>query len=496
MKHSIYFRNFLTTAGIVLASFFILGSVFFVWSYRLVMSEKRETMMATANEVEKTISAFSWEWELEGFVVRITLSAVSNTTGFDIIVVDTDGVVISCSDSEIIICEHIGKTVPQDVLSVLNAGSSFSKNTNLGGVYNEKRYVVGLPLTQEIPGNKERIIGYVFLSSESETMAEIWRQFTGIFILISMIVLFLTFFISLITTKKQAEPINEMARAAHRFARGDFTVRVENPCRQDEIGELTDAFNTMADSLERSEKLRREFIANVSHELKTPMTIISGFSDGILDGTIPQESQRKYLEVISSETRRLSRLVRSMLDMSHIQSTDAAVLLRSSFDISEVIRLALLSLGSKIDAKGLDVEAELPEEPVKTRGDKDSITQVVYNLIDNAIKFAEQGSVIKLSLWKQSGKAYVSVENRGETIPEEEMPLIFDRFHKTDRSRSENRDGVGLGLYIVKTILDNHNEDIFVTSVNGITKFVFTLTIAGTKHQDNKENMQRQQENN
>jgi signal transduction histidine kinase len=493
MKHSIYFRNFLTTAGIVVASFFILGSVFFFWSYRLIMSEKRETMMSTANEVVKSISAFSWEWALDGFEVRITLSAVSTITGFDILVADTDGVVISCSDPEPF-CEHYGKVVPQTVLAGLNTGSSFSTNTDLGGVYSDIRYIVGMPLTQG-PGSAGRIIGYVFLSSESETMAEIWRQFTGIFILISMIVLFLTFFISLITTKKQAEPINEMARAAHRFARGDFSVRVENPGREDEIGELTDAFNTMADSLERSEKLRREFIANVSHELKTPMTIISGFSDGILDGTIPQENQRKYLEVISSETRRLSRLVRSMLDMSHIQSTSTSVLLRSSFDISEVIRLALLSLGSKIDNKRLDVEAELPEEAVKTRGDKDSITQVVYNLIDNAIKFAEPSSVIKLSLWKQGGKAYVSVENKGETIPEEEMPLIFDRFHKTDRSRSENRDGVGLGLYIVKTILDNHNEDIFVTSVNGVTKFVFTLSIAGTKHQDSKENTQRQQEN-
>lgn len=493
MKHSIYFRNFCTTAGIVLASFFILGSVFFYWSYRLVMNEKRETMMITANQVVKSISAFSWEWELEGPVVRIMLSTVSNITGFDIVVTDKNGVVISCSDPEPF-CEHYGRVVPKTVLSDLNIGSRFSTNTDLAGVYNDMRYVVGMPLTQGADQDG-RIFGYVFLSSESKTMAEIWRQFTGIFILISMIVLFLTFFISLITTKKQAEPINEMARAAHRFARGDFSVRVENPGREDEIGELTEAFNTMADSLERSEKLRREFIANVSHELKTPMTIISGFSDGILDGTIPQENQKKYLEVISSETRRLSRLVRSMLDMSHIQSTSASALLRGNFDISEVIRLALLSLGSKIDDKGLDVEAELPEEPVKTRGDKDSITQVVYNLIDNAIKFAEPGSTIKLSLWKQSGKAYVSVENKGETIPEAEMPLIFDRFHKSDRSRSENRDGVGLGLYIVKTILDNHNEDIFVTSTNGVTRFVFTLMIAGSKHQDVKDNPQRQQEN-
>ena len=235
----------------------------------------------------------------------------------------------------------------------------------------------------------------------------------------------------------------------------------------------------MAVSLERSECLRRDFIANVSHELKTPMTVISGFSDGILDGTIPPENERKYLEIISSETKRLSRLVRTMLDMSRIQSAASGAALRGSFDISEVIRVTLLGLGGKIDARRLDVDAELPEESIVTRGDKDAVTQVVYNLIDNAVKFAENGSTIRVSLWKRGHKAYVAVENKGETIPPEEMPLIFDRFHKTDRSRSEDRDGVGLGLYIVKTILDDHNEDIFVTSADGVTKFTFTLTLAG-----------------
>jgi signal transduction histidine kinase len=242
----------------------------------------------------------------------------------------------------------------------------------------------------------------------------------------------------------------------------------------------------MAESLERSESLRRDFIANVSHELKTPMTVISGFSDGILDGTIPTDRERNYLEVISSETKRLSRLVRNMLEMSRIQSSSAETLLRGKFDISEVIRLTLLGLGGKIDAKELDVDAELPEEPIITRGEKDSITQVVYNLLDNAVKFADKGSTIRVSLWKQGMKAYVSVENTGEEIPADEMPLIFDRFHKTDKSRSENRDSTGLGLYIVKTILDNHNEDIIVASSDGLTKFTFTLTLASQKNAPEK----------
>jgi len=482
MRKSIYIRNFYMTASIVFLSFLFLCSVYFVWSYRLIMGEKQNAMSLTAKDVVSFIKYSSMGYDVTSTDFRVALSTISHSTGFDILITDADGVVISCSDSQFI-CPHIGRIVPPDVLSLVSSGSGFTRNTNLGGIFGDIRYVMGLSIIRIYDNN---LMGYMFLSSTSNDMVQLWRQFAGVFLMISAVVLFLTFVISFITTKKQAEPLNEMAHAARRFARGDFSVRVEDSGRIDEIGQLTEAFNSMADSLERSEKLRCDFIANVSHELKTPMTVISGFSDGILDGTIPPDNQKKYLEIISSETKRLSRLVRNMLDMSRIQSTTPEMLKSSSFDISEVIRLSLLSLGTKIDAKGLDVEAELPEEAVKARGDKDAMTQVVYNLIDNAIKFADTNSAIRLSLWKQGQRAFVSVENKGKTIPAEEMPLIFDRFHKTDRSRSENRDGIGLGLYIVKTILDNHNEDIYVTSSNGTTKFTFTLTLAAPEKSDGK----------
>jgi len=299
----------------------------------------------------------------------------------------------------------------------------------------------------------------------------------NVFTLIAFNVMVLTFAISYVATKRQAEPLKEMAGAARRFARGDFSSRVEDNGKLDEISQLTQAFNAMADSVESAETLRREFIANISHEMKTPMTVISGFAEGILDGTIPPENETRYLRVISSETKRLSRLVGSMLDMSKFRSADVNLIRDSWFDATEVVKLALLSLDGKISERQLDVNAELPEEPIITRGDKDSITQVVYNLTDNAVKFSAPGSAINIALWKQGGRAYVSVENHGETIPKDELPHIFERFHKTDKSRSADRDGVGLGLYIVKTILDNHNEDVFVTSGEGVTKFVFSLTV-------------------
>ncbi len=478
MKHSIYIRNFYMTAGIVFLSFLILGSMFFLWSYRLVINQKQEAMYDTACETTRFITAYDQEWELDSFEMRVMITLISNSSGYHILVADTDGTIVS-SSGKAPLSEYIGKTIPSSILTEVSSDCEFTKNTDLDGLYKEIRFVMAVPLTS---GTNEDIIGYVFLSSKTNEIYMIWRQFAATFLLISVSVLFLTFIISFITTKRQAEPLKEMSLAARRFARGDFSIRVKDSGRVDEIGQLTDAFNIMADSLERSEKLRRDFIANISHELKTPMTVISGFSDGILDGTIPKEQESKYLAVISSETKRLSRLVRNMLEMSRIQSTSSESLLQGTFDISEVVRVTLLGLGGKIDAKGLDVDAELPEEAIITLGGKDSITQVVYNLIDNAVKFAEESSTIHISLWKQGVKAYVSVENEGETIPSDEMPLIFDRFHKADRSRSENREGTGLGLYIVKTILDNHNEDIFVTSSEGHTKFTFTLTVSNPKN--------------
>ena len=207
------------------------------------------------------------------------------------------------------------------------------------------------------------------------------------------------------------------------------------------------------------------------------MTTIAGFADGILDGTIPPERHEEALRTISDETRRLSRLVRRMLDISRLQSADT-VHTQEPFNICETMARILVSLEPKVVEKELDVSADFPEDALMVWGHADSITQVGYNLLDNAIKFARPGGRLEVAISAKGNKAYIRICDEGETIPPEELPLIFDRFHKTDHSRSVDRDGVGLGLYIAKTILNNHKEDITVTSHDGITEFIFTLTKA------------------
>ena len=308
-------------------------------------------------------------------------------------------------------------------------------------------------------------------------MTEMWRAFLGIFLLTAITVLIIAFMATAAIVGQQTKPIKDMAIAARNFAEGNFDARIRDTGRDGEIGELTEAFNAMADSLQKTEQQRREFIANISHELKTPMTTIAGYADGILDGVISPEEERQYLSIISAESRRLSRLVRRMLDVSQLQSMDL-IKQKKPFDLSESMRRVLVSMEKKITDRGLDVDVEIPEDPVIVLGDNDLLTQVVYNLLENAAKFAYQGSTLFLGLTRQGEKAVVTVRNTGDTIPPEELPLLFERFHKTDKSRSEDKDGVGLGLYIVRTILEQHREKITVSSQDGVTTFTFTVQLA------------------
>ena len=234
----------------------------------------------------------------------------------------------------------------------------------------------------------------------------------------------------------------------------------------------------MASFLQKSEYQRQEFVANVSHELKTPMTTISGYIDGMLDGTIPPQRQERYMRIVSDETKRLNRLVRSMLDISRLQDQGGIPEEKKTrFDLEECAGQVLITFEQKINDKDLNVDVQMPEHPLYTHANQDYITQVIYNLLDNAVKFCPENGNLGLALREGGNKIYVSVSNDGETIPPEELPLVFDRFHKIDKSRSQNRDSWGLGLYIVKTIVCSHGEDISVSSKDGKTEFTFTLPL-------------------
>ena len=469
--NSIYFKNFMAMAVIVLTSFLIVGVSFvFILRY-FVMNDARENMVANAEQISRNAAAMTDVDELEDWDTRMSISMLSEATGNHIFLCDKDGVVISCSDKSLG-CGHIGKQIPRTYITAINSNGQLEQLTDLNGFYDTVRVVVAEPIDID-----NTLAGYVFVSKDSSVIVGAYGTFMYVFVLTITAVMSLAMVLSLVFSKQMTKSLDEMAVAARKYSHGDFSMRVSTTDRADEMGALTDSFNEMADSLEKAERSRQEFIANVSHELKTPMTTIAGFAEGLLDGTIPKEDENKYLTIIADETRRLSRLVREMLDMSRMSDHVAAPENMKDFNLNEAIIATLLNFETRAEDKKLAVELHLPDDTLTVRGNEDAIRRVIYNLLDNAIKFAKEGGTLGVSLWQQGEKAYVSISDEGETIPPEDLPFIFDRFHKSDRSRSLDRDGVGLGLYLVKSILNAHDEDIAVTSKDGVTKFVFTMTL-------------------
>ena len=468
---TMYGRQFATMVGMVLLSFLMLGASFATLSYQYTIREKKDTLERNAKYIAEFTSdslntGGELVWQTGAF--QSYLNSVAQVSDTRIMVATPEGVVVYATSSGDALPGLQYASLPQQTVDDIQRGTCTGMTT-LDGMYDEARYLVGLPITSATG----HLQGLVLVSSSASNISGVWHDLFGILLMTTLAVVLIAAIISSVTSMHQSQPIKEVAAAARQFGLGQLDVRVDVGNRRDEVGELAEAFNAMAESLAVSEQRRTEFIANVSHELKTPMTTIAGFADGILDGTIPRSEERHYLEIISSETRRLSRLVRSMLDLSRLQSDERAA--QQQFDISETLVRTLVALESKVNAKALEVDAQVPDEPVPVWGDQDAITQVCYNLLDNAIKFSQEGGVLGIGVTVKGQKATITVSNQGETIPPEELSLVFDRFHKTDHSRSADRDGVGLGLYIVKTILNSHKENITCTSEDGVTRFVFTL---------------------
>lgn len=268
-------------------------------------------------------------------------------------------------------------------------------------------------------------------------------------------------------------PLAEINNAAKKLAKGEVEKRVYIQS-DDEIGDLADSFNIMAESLEKVDLARREFISNVSHELRSPITSIKGFITGIIDGVIPKDKEAYYLNIVNDEVSRISRLVTDLLDISSMESGKFTMKI-DKVDINEIITLCILNLQGKIEEKKISVEVMFSDNHQYCFADRDRIIQVVINLIDNAIKYGYKGGKIEIETYAKYDKVYISVFNTGANIPKEEINKIWERFYKVDKSRT-NKISTGLGLPIVRLILTEHKQDIWMDNVPGKgVKFTFTL---------------------
>ena len=470
---STFSRTFFPAAMLLLIALLVVGFSFQLLVRNYLTNQTYEDLERKGTAVAALASAYYTEGSLSGKEFLVNLSFAGQLSDADAVIFDDKGVLLLCSDAPFG-CEHRNLIVEESYIRRVLEEGTVRNAGMLSGLYEEERYVVSVPILAAHTGTP---LGVVMVSTPTAASMAVLGKMADIYLFVSLLAVALVMLVMSLFARRHSTPLKEMARAASAFGHGDLNARVKiRRSYSREVEELALAFNNMADSLQKSEYQRQEFVANVSHELKTPMTTIGGYIDGILDGTIPPEKSRRYMQMVSDETKRLSRLVRSMLDISRLQEEGGIPEDRKlRFDITECAGRTLLSFEQKILAKKLDVQVNMPEHPVYTLANPDAITQVIYNLLDNAVKFCPEGKQLELSLVEGGGKVYITVSNEGETIPPEELPLVFDRFHKLDKSRSQNRDGWGLGLYIVKTIVCSHGEDISVSSRNGKTAFTFTL---------------------
>ena len=449
-----------------------LGGVLHLGLSSFLSHRQEEDLATTADAVADMSRAYGSAEELaRSWDLRMSLSVAGRVSRTDVAVCDTEGRVLVCGCSDFS-CPHLFGSIPKEMAQAALEQGSIYLTDSLPELFGEERSLRCQLLTAQ-DGSP---LGVALVSAPTADVTAFVRAMLRVFLYLAAAVWLVALPVTLIMSRHETKPLKDMAAAVRRFGHGDLAARATLGRRSTaEMDELAAAFNNMADTLEKSEKVRAEFVANVSHELKTPMTSIAGYLDGMLDGTIPQEMHAHYMGIVTDEVRRLSRLIRTMLEVSRMQADGIRESQKTRFDLGEAVTRTLLRYEDAIRKRRLEVEVDLPEEPVCTVAHEDSVMQVVSNLLDNAVKFCSDCGYLTLSLRVEGAKALVTVKNTGPVIPSSELPHIFDRFHKLDKSRGKDPAGVGLGLYIVKTIVGAHGEEIWVESHDGVTAFTFTM---------------------
>lgn len=472
MKHGLFKRYYLGAALIVTASLGIMLLLLFITYNNHLSHEKREQLKNACVSVSDFLETSIEDNQSSPLQsAHFVMSNIAKLQNCDVFVTDKSGDIIACVCDDFGVngtCEHIGTTIDIKHLKGISSGKELF---GTAGYYSSPHYIAATPV--ETDG---KISGYVFAGASSESVKGLINNSVKIYVLSAFVPLIIMFAALYAMTYRINKPIKLMSEAAKAMSKGDFSKRIP-VTSDDEIGELAVSFNQMTNSLSRLEETRKSFIANVSHEMRTPMTTIGGFIDGIIDGTIEPEKQGYYLNIISNEIKRLSRMVQSMLNLARLESSEF-VLKREPFDFREQVLNIVIGQERRIEQKKIDITGLDSLPAVTLNADKDLIYQAVYNLVDNAIKFVNEGGIVSFGLYVNSSELEFSIKNSGSGIPKGDLPFVFDRFYKLDKSRAANKNSMGLGLYIVKTIIKNHGGTISVmSSENEFTQFSFVLPL-------------------
>ena len=487
MKLNFFKKFFFVNTMVFLCSITIIVILLSIFIGNYITDDKKETLKENCNTIA-TLTSQKSNLELYNDESVALFRSISGVTEAELFIADVNGKVTLCScedwslDGE---CEHNQKKIPQNIINK-SLKEDYNESGDLEGHFSQVKFTYA----KRLYNKNNETVGVIFATMSSTNIRNFFNSIFRLFLFSAFLPIIFTFFAEYYISYKFTKPLRLMAEASRSMAKGDFSKRIP-VTGEDEIGELAVAFNQMTNSLVQLEGTRRHFIANISHEFKTPMTTIGGFIDGIIDGTIPPEKQRYYLEIISSEIKRLSRLVQSMLSLSKLESGELQIN-KSEFDLLDMVLKIIISQEQRIEKRELKIDGFEDISPTTLIADYDLIYQVVYNLIDNAIKFTNEKGTISFEINNFNNFVQFKIRNTGEGIPEKDLPFVFERFYKTDKARSIIKDSTGLGLHLANAIISIHGGKISVQSKqDSYTEFAFVLPCK--KSEDNKKNKSKKQ---
>lgn len=466
MFKTIFSRLFWTTTAVVLFAVLVVSVSMLGLLNKYVEDERFYSAQKTSKSIEYMTNTISRDgFDAMGMMVYNTaLESCSMLVNAEITVMNKNQAVFSATDRSL--------TAPKGIADKVMAGETVSakvKKIERGGKMN---HIIGVPIL-----NGSTVIGGIFYFFPPGVGVTTVERFSSTIFLTLIIAVLLSLILIYMEARHISKPLKEINNAVLEIASGKFDKRVSVNARG-EVAQLASSYNFMADSLERLEEMRSGFVSDISHELRTPMTSISGFVGGILDGTIPKEREQEYLQIVLDESTRLAKLTSEMFEMTKMNSPEYKLSVQT-FDVNEQIRRCIISADQKLEAKNLEISVDFKKESELVLADPDAIKRVIINLLDNAIKFSHPESTIEIGVEDLGKKVGISFVNYGVGIAKEDLPHIFDRFYKSDKSRARDRQGAGLGLSFVKNILNLHSQTIKVSSdpYEDKMKTVFSFTL-------------------
>lgn len=465
MKRTLYLKFVLAYLIFAFFGFIVVATFTSSMTLEQLKRERANALYEEAMLISNSYAADLYNSEITLESVWRQIEAIDTFIDASIWIVNPSGLIVLNSSKPLDIENPV--TIPNFTPTV--TGSSFYTVGDFFGMFDEEMISAFAPITAQY-----KVKGYVVIHASMADLQSSCNNLLNISYLTLVILFLLSLIILLFFTELVYLPLRKITHATEQYAIGNFRYEFQVDS-EDEIGYLAASLQYMASEVAKSEDNQKQLVANISHDFRSPLTSMRGYLEAMQDGTIPPELHEKYLGVVLNETDRLTKLTNSLLTLNNL-NTKGMILDRTDFDINPIIKNTAASFEGTCRNKMITIELVLTGEKMFVNADVVKIQQVLYNLVDNAIKFSHKNSSIKIETIEKSNKLLVSVKDNGIGIPKESLKLIWDRFYKTDLSRGKDKKGTGLGLSITKEIIRSHNENINVVSTEGVgTEFIFTL---------------------